>query len=107
MAAIQGLQSGSGRTEQGLFGGIDHDHAFVAVDEHPVAAGDPGGEVAHAHHGGIFSERATMTAWLVLLPESVTMPIAALRSMLAASEGEMSFATTMRFSASSLRLCAA
>ena len=55
---------------------------------------------------GIFIDRATMTAWLVRLPASVTMPSAALRSMPAASEGEMSCATMMRLSTSSVRLMA-
>ena len=50
---------------------------------------------------------ATITAWLVLLPESVTIPSAALRSMLAESDGERSFATTIRFSANRLRLFSA
>jgi len=48
-----------------------------------------------------------MTAWLVRLPDSVTMASAALRSMLAVSEGDKSSATTTRFSASRLKLFSA
>ena len=38
-------------SEQGLLGGIDDDHAFIAVDDHVVAVVHPGGEVAHADYG--------------------------------------------------------